>query len=78
MITIDGFKFYDEPGSCGTCAFFSNGSTEMFPGSQKGHCILWNEMHGRTINPPARCKKMFKMAFKYPDGSELSIVRKGE
>ena len=74
MIYINGQKFYDKPGSCGTCPFFNNGSTHMSPGSIKGHCLQWNEMHKSYINPPARCKKLFNKAFKYPEGTELIIV----
>jgi hypothetical protein len=76
MVYINGFKFYDTPGSCGTCTFFMNGATEMFPGSEYGECIQWGERHRRTTSPGAKCKKMFREAFKFPDGSDLTIVRK--
>jgi hypothetical protein len=29
MVTIQGFKFYDEPGSCGCCPAFHNGATHL-------------------------------------------------
>jgi hypothetical protein len=48
----------------------------MDAGSMRGHCILWNEMHGRTTNPPRRCAKLFKKAFTFPDGERLQIVGK--
>jgi hypothetical protein len=76
MVYINGWKFYEEPGSCGTCPFFSNGATQMAAGSMRGHCILWNEMHGRTTNPPRRCAKLFKKAFTFQDGERLQIVGK--
>jgi hypothetical protein len=74
MVYINGYKFYEAPGSCGTCPFFNNGSTQMDPGSMRGHCVMWNEMHGRTTNPPRRCAKLFKKALTFPDGASLSIV----
>ena len=78
MIKINGESFYEIPGSCGSCPFFNDGTTHLSQGSEKGLCRLFNEMHKRWINTPARCKKLFNKAFKQPDGSDLVIVIKEE
>ena len=73
MITINGEKFYDKPGSCGSCPFFNSGSTHLFP-SSSGVCMLFGENHKSYINPPRRCQKIFNKAFRFPEGTELVIV----
>jgi hypothetical protein len=78
MIYINGFKFYDAPGSCGTCSFFMNGRTELFEGSTYGECLLWGERHRRTTALSAKCKKVFREAFKFPEGENVAVVRKEE
>lgn len=78
MITINDTPFYDKPGSCGTCPWFSNGSTYLQPNMGKGHCRMFDEMHHSYINPPRRCQKLFNKAFRMPDGSRLVIVVKDE
>ena len=74
MIEINGYKFYDEPGSCGSCQAFNNGATHMSPGSKFGHCLIWDEWHHSWCNVPRRCHKLFMKALTFPDGSKLSIV----
>ena len=74
MVTINGETFYDMPGSCDTCPFFGNGSTHYFPGSERGYCRLFDEMHRSWINPPRRCAKLFRKAMRMPEGSRLAIV----
>lgn len=74
MITINGTIFHENPGSCGTCPFFNNGKTSLFPGTKRGFCIIFEETHHTWINPPKRCQKLFNKAFQYPDGSNLVIV----
>ena len=74
MITINGVPFHDEPGSCGTCPFFYSGSTHFIANPGKGHCTLFDEFHHSYINPPRRCRKLFKRAFGMPDGSRLCVV----
>ena len=78
MIKIGGVPFYDEPGSCGSCPFFSNGSTQLCSGYDRGHCRLFNEMHKTSRNIPRRCAKLFKKAFQQPDGSDLVIILKND
>lgn len=73
-VIINDIKFYEKPSSCGSCGFFSNGSTYINPGSEIGHCRLFDEMHKRYINPPARCAKLFNKAFREYDGRSLIIV----
>ncbi len=73
MIVINGEKFYDKPGSCGSCPFFYSGSTRLSNFSN-GVCRLWNEKHKSYINPPKRCQKLFNKAFRFPDGTKLVIV----
>lgn len=79
MITINGEKFYEKPGSCGTCPFFSSGTTYLssklgyYP--EKGFCSLFLENHKTYINPPKRCQKLFNKAFKMPDGIALVVVQ---
>ena len=72
MITINGKTFHDIPGSCATCPFF------MLPGHglqyDTGFCNLFMENHKTWINPPKRCMKLFRKAFKSPEGSKLVIV----
>lgn len=73
MVTINGKRFYDKPGSCGACPFMSSGRTSLTY-TDKGHCTLWDENHGLHINPPKRCQKLFNKAFRKFDGAELVIV----
>lgn len=73
-VIIDGVGFDDKPSSCGTCGFFSNGSTYHCTGSQTGHCRLFNEMHKSYRYPPRRCVKLFNKAFREYDGEELVIT----
>lgn len=75
MIEINGFKFYDEPGSCGSCPVFSNGATHMSPGAKIGHCLIFDEWHHSWCNVPPRCRKLFKKAMTYPEGTKLAIVK---
>lgn len=49
MILINGTKFWDKPGSCGTCPFFISGSSRLSP-SDRGVCTLWNENHRTYTN----------------------------
>lgn len=74
MITINGTPLYDNPGSCGTCPWFNNGSTHLQSNMGKGHCRMFDEMHHSYIYPPRRCQKLFNKAFRMPDGSNLVIV----
>lgn len=74
MIEINGVRFYDEPGSCGSYPCLKTGATHFSPGGKRGLCIMWNEMHLRTRNIPARCHKLSKKALTYPEGSKLTIV----
>ena len=75
MIIIDGIKFYDEPGSCGTCEFLQTGNSDIYR-SDKGFCALFEETHHTWCSVPRRCAKLFKKAFTYPDGTELVFVAK--
>lgn len=77
MVTINNTAFYDKPGSCGTCPFFTNGASR-FCNVSKGYCRMFDEMHHSYINPPQRCQKLFNKAFRMPDGSNLAIVVKDE
>lgn len=74
MVYINGVRFDEKPGMCCSCPFFSTGSSAMTT-YVKGHCRLWDETHKMTINPPARCQKIFNKAFRYPDGSKLVITQ---
>lgn len=74
MIIINNTKFYEQPSSCGTCAFFFNGKTSMCPGDELGHCVMFDERHKRWCSVPDRCKKLFRKAFNYQDGASLVIV----
>lgn len=79
MITINGKTFYEEPTSCGTCPFLYIPCTNApvpVSSSDKGHCLLWDEMHHTWRSVPRSCQKLFKKAFTYTEGSELVIVRK--
>lgn len=80
MVTINGHTFYEEPRSCGTCPFLMTGNTDspISSPSDKGICIQWDETHHTWANPPRRCQKLFKQAFRlYNDtGQELVITRK--
>lgn len=51
MVIINDRKFYDKPGSCGSCPFFFSGSTYLCPNKGRGICTLFNEMHQPYINP---------------------------
>ena len=70
MIYIQGEAFYDKPGSCGSCPFFSSGNTFLSGKvgccSDIGFCRLFEEK---------RCQKLFNRAFRMPEGSRLVIVR---
>ena len=79
MITINGKTFYEEPTSCGTCPFLYTGNTyapvPVSRTTDKGHCLLWDEMHFTWRSVPRRCSKLFSKAFaNYPEGSNLVIV----
>lgn len=76
MITINEVSFYEKPGSCGCCPFFSNGRTSspISRPTQRGFCRLWEEMHNSWINLPRRCIKLFNKAFEFPDGTNLVII----
>ena len=74
MRFINGQAFEEEPTSCGMCPFFSDGTSE-YGAPSKGHCRLFDEMHGRLVLP-RRCKKLFASAFKFPEGIELVVVAK--
>lgn len=76
MVIINGKRFYEEPACCGQCPFLLDHSTRMCPAMGPFHCILFNEWHYRMTNPPRRCKKMFKKALGFPDGSELGLYEK--
>jgi hypothetical protein len=76
MVTINGIKFYDMPGSCGTCSAFLNGKTSQHPGDARGICVFFDETHHSWITPPRRCQKLFRKAFSMPEGSELVITVK--
>lgn len=73
MVTLNGVEIYEEPGSCGSCPFFNSGSSHLYH-FDRGHCMMWNEFHHSYINPPRKCKKMFKKALSYPSGEKLVIV----
>ena len=79
MIYIQGEAFYDKPGSCGSCPFFSSGNTFLSGKvgccSDIGFCRLFEENHKYYINPPKRCQKLFNQAFRMPEGSKLVIVK---
>jgi hypothetical protein len=74
MRKINGELFEEQPSSCGMCPFFSDGMSDLGAPS-KGHCRLFDEMHGRLVFP-CRCKKLFASAFNFPDGIELVVVGK--
>ena len=74
MVYINDIPFYEEPGSCGTCEFFNNGSSALCP-QDKGMCLLFMETHHSWCNPPSRCAKIFRKAFKAEDGARLVIVK---
>ena len=80
MLIINGYKFYEEPGSCGTCPFLLTGNTSapVSPSSDRGICLQWDETHHTWANIPRRCAKLFKQAFSagYADGTVLTIVAK--
>lgn len=76
MVKINGEAFYDEPRSCGSCPFMFRYSSSLSLPDKRGHCLLFNEWHLRYRNIPRRCHKLFKKALTFPEGSELSIVRK--
>lgn len=74
MVYINGKRFDDKPGSCGTCPFFHDGSSSMCH-YDKGLCTLFGEQHKGIINPPARCQKLFNKAFKFAEGTRLVIMQ---
>jgi hypothetical protein len=76
MVIINGKRFYEEPACCGQCPFLFDYSTQMIPARGPFPCTLFNEWHKRMTDPPRRCRKMFKQALAYPDGSELGIYEK--
>lgn len=82
MVTINGKIFYDKPGSCGTCPFFSSGNTYLSSrlgcSSSMGYCMMFDENHRSWRELPRRCQKLFNKAFRMPEGSHLVIVRKEE
>lgn len=80
MVIINGFKFYEEPGSCGTCPFLVTGNTGT-PGIpsnyDRGHCQQWDEIHHTWANIPRRCAKLFKQAFAlYNDSGQILVITK--
>lgn len=82
MVTINGERFYDKPGSCGSCQFFSDGNTYLSSrlgcSSSMGYCRMFDENHRSWRNLPRRCQKLFNEAFRMPEGSRLVIVAKEE
>lgn len=80
MVIINGTKIYDEPTSCGTCPFLLTGNTDspISTPASKGICLQWDETHHTWANPPRRCQKLFKAAFKQwnDTGIELVIAKK--
>lgn len=77
MLIINGFKFYEEPASCGTCPFLVTGNTNV-PGissySDRGQCIQWDEEHHTWTHTPRRCAKLFKKAFATYNDSGINLV----
>ena len=73
MIYINGIAFYQEPGSCGTCEFYCSYGSNFHPSSD-GYCPLFDEQHHSWATPPRRCQKLFRAAFRFPDGENLVIV----
>lgn len=71
MITINGIRFSEYPSSCGTCPCFAFLSPS--PLIRMGHCRMWNEMHHSYIDPPRRCRKLFKKVFEFPDGTDFEL-----
>lgn len=82
MVTINGKIFYDKPGSCDSCSFFSSGNTYLGSrlgcSSSMGYCRMFDENHRSWRTPPRRCQKLFNKAFRMPEGSSLVIVAKEE
>lgn len=81
MLIINGYIFYEEPGTCGTCPFLVTGNTNApvpTVSSNRGVCLQWNETHHTWAAIPRRCSKLFKKAFAagYPDGTKMVIVAK--
>jgi hypothetical protein len=74
MVKLQGYTIYDVPGSCGSCPAFHNGATSQYPGSELGHCHMWDEWHKSWCTTPRRCARLFKKALTYPEGTELLIV----
>jgi hypothetical protein len=75
MITINEKEFFDIPTSCALCPFFMSGQSTMVP-VNTGHCMLFDETHHTWAYPPQRCLRLFKKAFKQPEGTKLVIVEK--
>ncbi len=77
MVIINGHKFYEEPGSCGTCPFLITGNTNV-PGihsyNDRGLCVQWDEQHHTWAHIPRRCAKLFKQAFANYDNSGQNLV----
>lgn len=76
MIILNGKEFYDIPGSYATCPFFLMGGHGLQ--YDTGFCTLFEENHKTYINPPRRCMKLFRKAFRMPEGSELVVVAGNE
>lgn len=76
MVIINGKTFYEEPACCGQCPFLFDRQSQMDPKTGTFPCIMFNERHRRMTDPPRRCRKLFKKALGFPDGSELCIVDK--
>lgn len=76
MVIINGKRINEEPACCGQCPFLFDYSTSQNPARGPFHCRLFNEWHYRMTNPPRRCRKLFRKALEYPDGSELGIYEK--
>lgn len=81
MVIINGTKFYEQPTSCGTCPFLfiqGRNTPSILPSSTSvnatHHCKMWDEWHRSYKSVPRQCEKLFRKAFKFPEGTELAIV----
>ncbi len=74
-VYINDEEFTEEPLTCGSCPFFSNGRSAMSRiASAKGHCRLFDEWHNSYIAIPRLCHKLFKKAFTFREGEKLVIT----
>ena len=79
MRKLNGAKFYEEPGSCGTCPFLFTGTTQTpiyVPAQNTGHCTMFDESHKFFRSVPGRCQKIFKKLFSLPYGGDYVITKK--